>query len=71
LCDELTTRWAHRRLGATSAKQMTEKALKYYPLSIHYSGNLTAKSSYLVRIVLTFLTLYRNTNADLIVSAAT
>lgn len=28
---------------------MTEKGLKYYPCSINYSGNLTAKSSYLVR----------------------
>lgn len=28
---------------------MTEKALKYYPCAINYSGNLTAKSTYLVR----------------------
>lgn len=38
---------AHR-LSGNAAKMMTEKALKYYPLSINYSGNLTAKSSYLV-----------------------
>ena len=38
------------RVNGSSAKQMTEKALKYYPLSINYSGNLTAKSSYLVSI---------------------
>jgi hypothetical protein len=34
---------------------MTEKTLKYYPLSINYSGNQTAKSSYLVRLFYTWL----------------
>ncbi len=37
------------RLSGSASKLMTEKGLKYYPCSINYSGNLTAKSSYLVR----------------------
>eukprot|EP00598_Pedospumella_elongata_P006620 CAMPEP_0184976768 /NCGR_PEP_ID=MMETSP1098-20130426/7662_1 /TAXON_ID=89044 /ORGANISM="Spumella elongata, Strain CCAP 955/1" /LENGTH=1432 /DNA_ID=CAMNT_0027499697 /DNA_START=50 /DNA_END=4348 /DNA_ORIENTATION=+ len=35
------------KLSGNASKLMTEKGLKYYPCSINYSGNLTAKSSYL------------------------
>ena len=46
LLHDVTTNY--RRVQGTTAKLMTEKALKYYPCSINFSGNLAAKSSYLV-----------------------
>jgi intraflagellar transport protein 122 len=37
-------------LNGNTSKLVTEKSLKYYPLSINFSGNLIAKSSYLVSV---------------------